>query len=438
MTNENNRFDDVGFGEFLLKRRIIQSGVEKFYLNWVRSFFNMRPKWAGYQWIDQLTFFLEKLEARGKQAWQIRQADHAVRLYFTNFLRHKGLTEYVPPKITPDKQGSYSKDSILTEYRKALRLKNYAHNTEKIYLHWARLFLAFASKQKRMDQQSFLLPDTQELVRDYLAHLACNKQVSSSTQNQAFNALLMLFRLVWNYELSDMKHHVKAKVSRKLPTVLSVDEVACIIKKLEGTMQLIIKLIYGGGLRIQECMRLRIKDIDFDQHLIIIHGGKGNKDRTTLLPHSIIPTLKGHINKVIDLHNHDLSEGYGEVWMPEALVRKYTNFQKEKAWQWLFPANKRSIDPESGKIRRHHFQARTVQKTLKRAVNSCMIHKQVSSHTLRHSFATHLLLSGTDIRQIQEYLGHSRLETTMIYTHVIKDMRDPATSPLDNLKQEDE
>lgn len=434
--SDDKVFEDADFGEYLLKKRIVQSGVEKFYVSWVGSFYQMRNQWSGYSWLDQLSFFLEKLNVRNNiETWQVRQADHAVRLYFTTFLQEKGFIDSVVPKIVANKDDSYSAENILKEFRIALRLKNYALRTEKVYLHWARSFLLYSGKQNNIDQTSFSLPHVKELVKDYLAYLACHKKVSASTQNQAFNALLMLFRLVWNFELSDMRQHVRAKVSRKLPTVLSQGEVLKLLNQFNGTMKLIIELIYGGGLRIQECMRLRIKDIDFEQHLTIIHSGKGDKDRTTLLPHSLSEPLKNHIKNVIDLHQKDLSEGYGEVWMPEALARKYPKAATETAWQWLFPSKKRSIDPNGGKIRRHHLYNRTVQKALKKAVAKSDIHKHVSVHTLRHSFATHLLLAGVDIRQIQEFLGHSKLETTMIYTHVIKDMRDPATSPLDILNK---
>lgn len=436
IVNDDKVFNDADFGEYLLKKRIVQSGTEKYYVSWVGSFYHMRSQWSGYSWLDQLSFFLEKLNARVNiETWHVRQADHAVRLYFTTFLQEKGIVNSVVPSIVANKGDSYSEKNILEEFHKSLRLKNYAIRTEKIYLHWARSFLVYSKNQNNIDQNSFSLQHVKELVKDYLAYLACHKKVSASTQNQAFNALLMLFRLVWNYELSDMRQHVRAKVSRKLPTVLSQDEVFKLLNQFNGTMKLIIELIYGGGLRIQECMRLRIKDIDFDQDLTIIHSGKGDKDRTTLLPHSLRDSLKDHIKNVIDLHQKDIAEGYGEVWMPEALVRKYPKAATETAWQWLFPSNRRSIDPNSGQIRRHHLYNRTVQKALKKAATKSEIHKHVSVHTLRHSFATHLLLAGVDIRQIQEFLGHSKLETTMIYTHVIKNMRDPATSPLDILNK---
>lgn len=195
-----------------------------------------------------------------------------------------------------------------------------------------------------------------------------------------------------------------------------------------------LKIIYGGGLRITECCRLRLKDIDFDQQLVHIRGGKGNKDRTTLLPSLVLDELKYHISRVTDLHDADLAQGNGSVWMPEALARKYPSASTEKAWQYLFPSSSLSVDPADGIVRRHHISTSYVQRFLKQGMQKSKIHKHASVHTLRHSFATHLLINGVDLRQIQEYLGHSRVETTMIYTHVIKDIRNPTTSPLDLLQ----
>jgi len=210
-------------------------------------------------------------------------------------------------------------------------------------------------------------------------------------------------------------------------------EIEKLLGGCNGTAALILSIIYGGGLRVQECLKLRIKDVDFDQGLLFIRNGKGNKDRITLLPLSISKTLQRHITVTLDLHKQDLSDGYGSVSFPKNLAGKYTGAAKKAAWQWLFPAASRSIDPVDGMIRRNHISARSVQRFFKDALQSSGINKHGSVHTLRHSFATHLLLAGVDIRQIQQYLGHSRLETTMIYTHVIKDPHEPVTSPLDTL-----
>ncbi len=272
-----------------------------------------------------------------------------------------------------------------------------------------------------------------DLVRDFLAYLVLKRNVSASTQNLAFNSILMFFRLVFNKDLGDLKNTVRARTGKKLPVVLSVEETKKLLDSVEGTTGLMLKIIYGGGLRVNECCRLRIKDIDFDQSLIIVRDGKGGKDRTTLLPASLADELRSHIAKVLTLHEKDLAEGFGAVWLPNALDRKYPKAPTEKAWQYLFPSASRSIDPRSNKIRRHHVSDSTLQKAVKVSLKKVGIHKNASVHSLRHSFATHLLLNGVDLRQIQELLGHSKVETTMIYTHVVKDMRNPVASPFDLL-----
>jgi integron integrase len=243
----------------------------------------------------------------------------------------------------------------------------------------------------------------------------------------------MFFRLVFNQDLGDLKNTVRARTGQKLPIVLSVDETKKLLESVKGTTGLMLKIIYGGGLRVNECCSLRIKDIDFDQSLITIRDGKGGKDRTTLLPASLTGELRSHIAKVLTLHDKDLAEGCGAVWLPHALDRKYPNAPTQKAWQYLFPSANRSIDPRSNIIRRHHVSDSTLQRAVKVAIKKAGIHKHASVHSLRHSFATHLLLNGVDLRQIQEFLGHSKVETTMIYTHVVKNMRNPVASPFDLL-----
>lgn len=245
--------------------------------------------------------------------------------------------------------------------------------------------------------------------------------------------MLTFFRLVGNVDLGDLKNTVRARKRTTLPVVFSVDEVRNILAQVQGTAGLILKIIYGGGLRVNEGCRLRIKDIDFDQHLIHVRDGKGGKDRTTLLGATLVDDLRAHIARVLARHDGDLAAGHGAVLLPDALAVKYPGAATEKAWQYLFPAATLSVDPRSGIVRRHHVSDSALQRALKAAVRRAGIHKHASVHTLRHSFATHLLLRGVDIRQIQEYLGHARVETTMIYTHVVKDMRNPVASPLDTL-----
>jgi integron integrase len=275
---------------------------------------------------------------------------------------------------------------------------------------------------------------TPQAITDYLAYLAIRKRVSATTQNQAFNALLFMCREVLRIELGDVSHNVRAQSGRRLPVVLSVEEVKAMFSHMTGTTKLMAQLIYGGGLRVMECCQLRVKDLDFTSNLIFVRRGKGDNDRSTLLPESLEQALAAHLERVKKLHEQDLADGYGEVAMPGLLTVKYPNAGKEWGWQFVFPSSKLSVDRRDGKIRRFHAVDSTVQSAVRDAVRTAGINKPASVHTLRHSFATTLLLNGVDIRQIQDYLGHRKVETTMIYTHVVKDMRNPATSPLDMLK----
>jgi integron integrase len=240
-------------------------------------------------------------------------------------------------------------------------------------------------------------------------------------------------RRALNLEMEDLEKGVRAKAGKKLPVVLTPEEVKKVLAAASGTRELILKLMYGGGLRLMELCRLRTKDIDFDNQLIFVRSGKGDKDRSTLLAESAIPLLREHIEKLRGLHEQDLKAGCAEVYLPDALARKYRNAATQFMWYWLFPSSKPSMDPRAGKVRRHHISPTFVQNIVRDAAKESGVEKQVSPHTLRHSFATHLLLNGVDLREIQEYLGHSSVETTMIYTHVVKTMRNRAKSPLDLL-----
>lgn len=270
-------------------------------------------------------------------------------------------------------------------------------------------------------------------MRDFLAHLAVQRRVSASTQNQALGAVQFLCSEVLGVSLDGIREGVRAKKGERLPVVLSVPETVALLGQLEGTHKLMASLLYGGGLRVSECVRLRVKDIDFDAGLLFVRAGKGNKDRSTLLPAAIVPALKEHLVRVRELHERDRVAGVAGVHMPDALARKYPKAASEWAWFWVFPSRSLSADPRAQAIRRHHVSDGSIQRAVRDAARRANLHKPVSVHTLRHSFATHLLLNGVDIRQIQDYLGHANVETTMIYTHVVKDLRNPARSPLDLL-----
>ncbi len=313
---------------------------------------------------------------------------------------------------------------LLDQVRDTLRVKHYAYRTEESYVQWIRRYILFHNKRHPKDMAE---PE----VQAFLTHLAVNNNVAASTQNQALSALLFLYRHVLHQSLSDSIDAVRARQSKHLPTVLTPEETQQVLKYLEGTHQILAKLLYGAGLRVKEGLRLRIKDIDFAQNQLIIRDAKGNKDRLTVLPQSLIAQIQAHLIQVKQTFQDDLSLGYGAVYLPFALERKYPNANREWKWQYVFPAKQRSTDPRSNEVRRHHLDDGALQRALKQAVRSAKIEKNVSCHTLRHSFATHLLQNGYDIRTVQELLGHKDVKTTMIYTHVLNKGGLGVRSPLD-------
>ena len=268
-------------------------------------------------------------------------------------------------------------------------------------------------------------------VEAFFTHLAVAGRVAASTQSQALSALLFLYRDVLNVELPWLDNVTRAKKPQRLPTVLTALEVKSLLGRLDGTRWLMASLLYGTGMRLMECLRLRVKDVEFARREIIVRDGKGMKDRVTMLPESVSEPLQTHLGKVKLLHEADLAEGFGDVWLPFALDRKYPNAGREWGWQYVFPASKRSIDPRSGKERRHHLDEKVLQRAVSQAARAAGLVKPTSPHTLRHSFATELLQSGYDIRTVQELLGHSDVSTTMIYTHVLNKGGHGVTSPLD-------
>lgn len=272
-----------------------------------------------------------------------------------------------------------------------------------------------------------------EDVKKFLRHIALHDRFSASTQNQAFNALLFLFRNILQKNLTDLADTVRARQRRRLPVVLSREEVHLLFSFLYEPYFLMAQLLYGSGLRIQECIQLRVKDIDFTTNRLVIRAGKGDKDRTTLLPVKIKETLKIHLQKIKKMHNQDLARGYKGTTLPDALEKKYANANMEWAWQWVFPSKSLAVHPLSGMALRHHIQPSTLQKNLKEALRKSGIAKPASCHTLRHSFATHLLEAGHNIRTIQELLGHKNVNTTMKYTHVVRKNYSDVSSPLDKL-----
>jgi integron integrase len=326
-------------------------------------------------------------------------------------------------------------DELLDRLKERLRLRHYAYSTERSYLDWCARFRRYATEVKgRSGPAEWVSED----VRDFLSRLAVVGRVSASTQNQAFHALLFLFREGLGRSLDDIRETVRAKRGVRLPVVLSREEVRRIFAAMSGGSRLILELLYGTGMRLMELARLRVQDVDFDRSTLYIRAAKGDKDRTTMLPKSVRDPLRRHLEEVRTLHAADLARGYGEVHLPEALDRKYPGAGHEWAWQYVFPSDRLSVDPRSGKVRRHHLSDTAIQQTMARAVVRAGLAKHATVHTLRHSFATHLLMKGVNIREVQELLGHKNVETTMIYTHVLRDMANAPVSPLDDLAVETE
>jgi len=312
----------------------------------------------------------------------------------------------------------------MDQVRSAIRVRHYSIRTEEAYVNIIRRFIIY--HQKRHPKEM----GTNE-IRQYLSHLANVGQVSASTQNQALSALLFLYREVLGMELPFIEGIERAKRPRSVPVVLTKEEVSRVLACLTHTHHLMASLLYGSGLRLMECVRLRVKDVDFAYKQITVRDGKGEKDRRTVLPEQLIPQLKRHLMGTWQMHQEDLRKGYGRVYLPYALDRKYPNASIEWSWQWVFPSDNLSTDPRSGVVRRHHCSEDMLQKAVRRAVRRAGLAKRASCHTLRHSFATHMLEAGYDIRTIQELLGHSSVETTQIYTHVLNRGGKGVRSPLD-------
>lgn len=318
------------------------------------------------------------------------------------------------------------KSPFLEKVRQLLRVQHYAFRTEQVYIAWIRRFILFHNKRhpSKMGEQE---------VVAFLTHLAVNRHVSPATQGQALNALVFLYSKVLDRPLQKMDGFVRSKKQPKIPVVLTTVEVVKMLSFMQGTHWLIACLLYGSGLRLMECMRLRVQDINLDRLSISVINGKGGKNRIVTLARELCVPLSRHLEGVKTIHDRDLAEGFGRVYLPYALDKKYPNANREWGWQYIFPATRRSIDPRSGIERRHHLDETTVQKAVKIAVRKAGINRPASCHSLRHSFATHLLERGADIRTVQEQLGHSDIRTTEIYTHVIGRGGNAVISPLETI-----
>jgi integron integrase len=407
-----------GFEEFLRKQKTVTPKKIPHYMRWVSQYYAFHRKEPGSLIEEkQVDSFLKHL-SRSCEAWQVDQAHDALRILI--------FYQYTQERKEKQKGQSFSGDwkHVAEETVTAMRLRHLSLNTERAYIYWLRYFYRYLNGKPPLSLAG-------NDLKNFMSYLAVERKVASSTQNQAFNALLFVYRHVLEVEIEGMQSTVRAKKKRRVPVVLSKDEIRCIFEKLSGLPLLMVKLIYGCGLRRKECFSLRIQDIDFEQGHVIVRAGKGGNDRVTVLPESVREELRNHIEGLRALHRKDRIAGINGVYLPNALERKYPDAGKEWGWQWLFPAANISTDPVTGMRRRHHLHETTLQKKLKAAAREAGIAKRVSLHTLRHSFATHLLESGYDIRTIQKLLGHASLQTTMIYTHVANRSTLNVQSPLD-------
>ena len=319
------------------------------------------------------------------------------------------------------------KSRLLDQVRGVIRKRHLSIRTEHAYLQWIVRYIKFSGTVHPRDLSA-------RDVSQFLSHLATDLQVSSSTQNQALNAIVFLYKQVLRIDLGDFGRFERAKRPEKLPTVMTKTEVQRILSGMTGVHQLMAKLLYGSGLRLMECLRLGVKDISFETNQVVVREGKGAKDRLTMLPEQLKPPLLEQLARARTLYEEDLKKGLGSVYMPFALDRKYPHASREWGWQYVFPSNRLSRDPRSGKVRRHHINESGLQRAVQKAARHAGLTKPVSPHTFRHSFATHLLESGYDIRTVQELLGHKNVQTTMIYTHVLNKGGMGVKSPLDALE----
>jgi integron integrase len=408
------------FKQLLLHKGSIKAQHVPFYLKWVSecyTFLNVTPSTRING--DQRKQFLSHMSKRHEH-WEVKQADTALRLYDYFLSREtKANAEGVPAA-----EGDWR--ALEEKMRQMLRLRQRSLSTEKTYLTWVRSFRAFVQEKEPSHLEG-------RDLQDFLSRLAVEKKVSPSTQNQALNAVVFFYRHVLEKDIENELSAVRARQRRHLPVVLTVREVQTIFDHLTGTSKLMAMLIYGCGLRLQECLMLRINDVDLEQNTVTVRSGKGDRDRRTVLPETLKDDLIRHIAEVRTFYDYDRKENLNGVWLPGALEKKYPNAGREWGWFWLFPSKSLSVDPRNLAVRRHHVHPASLQKAFKVALGKAGIAKHASVHTLRHSFATHLLENGYDIRTIQELLGHRNLQTTMIYTHVASKNILGVRSPLDNL-----
>jgi integron integrase len=434
-------------------KRSIPKAKAEWYLKWAQKFALSASGPLRSRSTDQIKAFLETLAAQPKvQDWQTAQASDALKILYQDVLNCEWAVTWPPSKnSSPDETSGRTQETgfpasqpsrpsfrdeappkeidilhkdVLQRLSTEMRVRHYSIRTERAYVQWVRRFIAFHNLKSPKE----LSP---EAVKEYLEYLAEVREIAANTQNQALNALVFLYNHIFNNPIGALGEFAKAKRPQRLPVVLTIGEVDQLLAQLSGIKALMAGLLYGSGLRLMECIRLRVKDLDFAQQQIVVRDGKGQKDRVTVLPKKYEPQLKEHLEAIKAQHDKDLAQGFGEVYLWPSLARKYPNAAKEWSWQYVFPSERFSADPRSNKIRRHHLHENMLQDAVKDASVKARLTKLVTPHVLRHSFATHLLESGYDIRTVQELLGHSDVSTTMIYTHVLNRPGIAVKSPAD-------
>jgi integron integrase len=406
------------FKSYLITSRLTDENRAGFYLSWITRFYefcNKKQEDSVAQ--EEIERFLKYL-SRIREDWQVKQASEAIQIY--QYYKERKKTEKIKESLELNAQWKLIAESM----QKILRLMHRSYRTEQAYIGWVRQFYRFMKGRSPYSIES-------RDVKDFMTYLAVERNVAISTQNQAFNAILFLFRHILDKKINDISDAVRAKKNIRLPVVLTKQEIERLFNQMSGVSLLMAKIIYGCGLRLRECLQLRIKDIDFERKAVTIRSGKGDKDRETVLPETLKDSLSSHLKIIRKMFEKDRANNVPGVQLPNALERKYPNAGKEWAWFWVFPSDRLSVDPVTKIVRRHHIYDGNLHVQIRRSVKEANIAKRITVHTLRHSFATHLLEKGYDIRTIQELLGHSDLKTTMIYTHVINKNKLGIISPLD-------
>jgi len=419
MINPENRYL-AAFSDYLCAQGLVPDKFLNFYIDWVRMAYQHVGKSLETALLrDEENAFLERLKL-DVTAWQMNQAKQALGLY----------SHLLNSQTKVSRSGAHAYDSqwkqLVDQMQKRLRVQQKSYSTEKSYIQWIRRFYVYLHGKNPAEL-------SEDDIKHFITSLAVKDKVAASTQNQAFNALLYFYRHGLEMDPDIVGNTVRAPNKQRLPVVLSQAEFKRLLDQMEQRFWLMAAITYGGGLRVSECVRMRVKDIDLDQRALIVRSGKGDKDRRTTLPENLIQKVKEHLDEIKAIYDKDRASSIAGVYLPHALERKYPNAGKEWGWFWLFPASSLAVDPRANVIRRHHLSQALIQAAIKKAAARAGICKHVTVHTLRHSFATHLLESGYDIRTIQELLGHADVKTTMIYTHVANRSVLGVKSPFDDL-----